>query len=134
MTKLLKNNKGFTLVEVIVVAVIVLILAAVAIPLYNGYIEDSRRAALENACGAIASAAGAAIQSDGGISTNSPVSGDATSPANVIVMTTSTGAGTQVLVPKGMTATWNATTVTMTYNNATVAAKIPAVSMQYTTP
>jgi len=62
MTKLLKNNKGFTLVEVIVVAVIVLILAAVAIPLYNGYVRDSREAAAENIAGSIASLAGTAIQ------------------------------------------------------------------------
>jgi len=36
------KKNGFTLVEVIVVAVIVLILSAVAIPLYNGYIRDAR--------------------------------------------------------------------------------------------
>jgi prepilin-type N-terminal cleavage/methylation domain-containing protein len=36
-----KNDKGFTLVEVIVVSVIVAVLAAVAIPLYIGYINDA---------------------------------------------------------------------------------------------
>jgi|GEM_PF-1932937 len=72
MTKLLKatkNNKGFTLVEVIVVAVIVLILAAVAIPLYNGYIRDSRQAALENITGSVASLAGTSAQVQGTIAT-----------------------------------------------------------------
>jgi len=62
MTKLLKNNKGFTLVEVIVVAVIVLILAAVAIPLYNGYINDSRYAMAEGSAGSIAGALTVAMQ------------------------------------------------------------------------
>ncbi|MBD3321345.1 MAG: prepilin-type N-terminal cleavage/methylation domain-containing protein [Chitinivibrionales bacterium] len=34
---------GFTLVEAIVVSVILLILSAIAIPLYNGYIKQSKR-------------------------------------------------------------------------------------------
>ena len=58
MTKLLKNKKGFTLVEVIVVAVIVLILAVVAIPLYQGYVNDSRQAAAENLGATVAKAVG----------------------------------------------------------------------------
>jgi prepilin-type N-terminal cleavage/methylation domain-containing protein len=64
MQKYLRNNKGFTLVEVIVVAVIVLILAAVAIPLYNGYIRDSRASTASSVAGTIASAMGACIQSE----------------------------------------------------------------------
>lgn len=56
------NNKGFTLVEVIVVAVIVAVLAAVAIPLYNGYINDSRLNVAENIGGSVASACGATVQ------------------------------------------------------------------------
>jgi prepilin-type N-terminal cleavage/methylation domain-containing protein len=64
MQKYLKNNKGFTLVEVIVVAVIVLILAAVAIPLYQGYMRDSRRAVAASTAGAVASLAGALNQTE----------------------------------------------------------------------
>lgn len=45
------NNKGFTLVEVIVVAVIVAVLALVAIQLYTGYIEEARRNTAENLAG-----------------------------------------------------------------------------------
>lgn len=37
-----RNNKGFTLVEIIVVLLIIAILAAIAIPAYQGYIEESR--------------------------------------------------------------------------------------------
>jgi prepilin-type N-terminal cleavage/methylation domain-containing protein len=50
-----KNQKGFTLVEVIVVAVIVAVLAAVAIPLYIGYIRDANLNSATNAAGACAS-------------------------------------------------------------------------------
>jgi type IV pilus assembly protein PilE len=50
-----KNEQGFTLVEVIVVAVIVAVLAAVAIPLYNGYIRDSRTNVCQNNAATIAS-------------------------------------------------------------------------------
>jgi prepilin-type N-terminal cleavage/methylation domain-containing protein len=62
MQKYLKNNKGFTLVEVIVVAVIVLVLAAVAIPLYNGYIQDSRANVASNSAASIAAMYVAAAQ------------------------------------------------------------------------
>ena len=43
------NRKGFTLVEVIVVAVIVAILAAVAIPQFLGYINSTKYSAA-NSC------------------------------------------------------------------------------------
>lgn len=48
MLNQLKNNKGFTLVEVIVVAVIVAVLALVAIQLYQGYVTESRQNTAEN--------------------------------------------------------------------------------------
>ena len=57
-----KNKKGFTLVEVIVVAVIVAVLAAVAIPLYMGYVRDSRIDVGNNVGGSLASAGGATTQ------------------------------------------------------------------------
>ena len=60
-----KNNKGFTLVEVIVVAVIVAILAAVAIPLYLNYVDSSRTNSAANAGGSVASFLGACRSSAG---------------------------------------------------------------------
>jgi prepilin-type N-terminal cleavage/methylation domain-containing protein len=102
MQKLLRNNKGFTLVEVIVVAVIVLVLAAVAIPLYNGYINDSRKASAENIAGSIASSAGAATQQGGGPAPGAVVAGGyvtMTTPANAGV-----GGNISILIPKGFTA------------------------------
>ena len=38
----LKNKKGFTLIEVIVVLIIVAVLAAVAVPSMIGFVEDAR--------------------------------------------------------------------------------------------
>jgi type IV pilus assembly protein PilA len=51
-----KMRKGFTLIEVLVVAVIVAILAAVAIPAYNGYIQSSKEKVAKNTAGTVASA------------------------------------------------------------------------------
>lgn len=42
MLRKLKNQKGFTLIEVLVVVIIVAILAAIAVPRYLRYVEKSR--------------------------------------------------------------------------------------------
>ena len=43
MKERLKNNKGFTLVEIIVVLVIIAILAAIAVPAVLGYVDESKK-------------------------------------------------------------------------------------------
>lgn len=58
-------KKGFTLVEVIVVAVIVAILAAVAIPIYQGYVDDSNKDQASNTAGSVASFCGACAAKGG---------------------------------------------------------------------
>jgi prepilin-type N-terminal cleavage/methylation domain-containing protein len=63
MQKLLKTGKGFTLVEVIVTVAIVLVLAAVAIPLYNGYVKSSKIDVATNLVAEIAEAVVAGIES-----------------------------------------------------------------------
>ena len=75
---MVKNQKGFTLVEVIVVAVIVAILAAVAIPLYNGYIHDSRVNVCNNTAGSVASACGATKQQNPANVPNGAIAGGST--------------------------------------------------------
>jgi MSHA pilin protein MshA len=68
MLKLLKrklgNEAGFTLMELIVVVLIVGILAAVGIPLYLGYVRDSRLAEGKALAGAALTAAQACAQND----------------------------------------------------------------------
>ena len=51
-----KHQKGFTLMELMVVIVIVAILAAVAVPLYINYVKDAQLTEAKGAIGAIISA------------------------------------------------------------------------------
>src|SRR5215470_9029959 len=51
-----RNQKGFTLMELMVVIVIVAILAAVAVPLYINYVHDAQRTEAKGAIGAIITA------------------------------------------------------------------------------
>jgi len=51
-----RNERGFTLMELMVVIVIVAILAAVAVPLYVNYVKDAQRTEAKGAIGAIISA------------------------------------------------------------------------------
>jgi type IV pilus assembly protein PilE len=51
-----KREKGFTLMELMVVIVIVAILAAVAVPLYVNYVKDAQRTEAKAAIGAVLTA------------------------------------------------------------------------------
>jgi prepilin-type N-terminal cleavage/methylation domain-containing protein len=41
--RLLRNRKGFTLIELMVVVIIVLVLAGIAVPVYIHYIQEGRK-------------------------------------------------------------------------------------------
>jgi type IV pilus assembly protein PilA len=90
----MKTNKkimGFTLVEVIVVAVIVAVLAAVAVPLYLNYVKSSKDNVAQGTAGDLASFCGACINSSGSITSTGSVG-----PATVNCTATSGNTSTQV--------------------------------------
>lgn len=60
-----RNERGFTLMELMVVIVIVAILAAVAVPLYINYVKDAQRTEAKGAIGAIITAEQVAFQKTG---------------------------------------------------------------------
>jgi prepilin-type N-terminal cleavage/methylation domain-containing protein len=112
MSKSRKNQKGFTLVEVIVVAVIVAILAAVAIPLYNGYIADSRINVCQNTAASVASAFTAAVQQDPSFD------GTDFNALTTITIPAQSGVAADasvITLPTGYTIAITATTVTVTH-------------------
>jgi type IV pilus assembly protein PilA len=51
MHKVLKNTKGFTLIELMVVIIIIAILAALAVPLYNNYTNQAKASEAKNLFG-----------------------------------------------------------------------------------
>lgn len=53
------ESRGFTLTEILVVGAIVAIMAAVAIPVYTGYVRNQRQEMVENLAQAAAVAANA---------------------------------------------------------------------------
>lgn len=61
------NKKGFTLVEAVVVAVIVLVLAGIAIPIYNGFVNDARQGTVNNLAETAAAAANTFVRKTGNL-------------------------------------------------------------------
>jgi prepilin-type N-terminal cleavage/methylation domain-containing protein len=62
-----RYSGGFTLTEILVVSVIVAILSAVAIPVYNGYVKDQRIDAVKNLASAAAVSANVLYRRTGAI-------------------------------------------------------------------
>lgn len=78
-----KSQQGFTLVEVIVVAVIVAAMAAVAVPMYLAYVDNARSNSASNAAGAVASFLGSCRNSGGNTDHLAAVSDVAAGPITV---------------------------------------------------
>ncbi|HHE37529.1 MAG TPA: prepilin-type N-terminal cleavage/methylation domain-containing protein [Candidatus Cloacimonetes bacterium] len=56
MFKTFQNQKGFSLIELLVVVVIIAILAAIAVPIYMSYVRKARSTEAQSAIAAIRSA------------------------------------------------------------------------------
>jgi len=65
MFRNMKNEKGFTLIEILVVVIIVAILAAFAVPRYMRYVEKSRSTEAQTALRAIRGAFDITVQTYG---------------------------------------------------------------------
>jgi type IV pilus assembly protein PilA len=104
MKYLRSNEKGFTLVEVIVVVVIVAALAAVAVGVYVNYTKSARESAAQNSGGAIASFCGACKNSDGGLTDNSVSTGGGNLGCDA-------NGGTSIEIPKDIIITISGDTV-----------------------
>ena len=55
------NNKGFTLIEIVIVIVIIAILAAMLVPSLTSWIDKSKQKTFTSACGTIRTAVSAAV-------------------------------------------------------------------------
>jgi len=64
--KKFRDERGFTLMELMVVIVIVAILAAVAVPLYINYVKDAQRTEAKGAIGVVITAQQTSYQLTGG--------------------------------------------------------------------
>ena len=131
------DQRGFTLMELMVVIVIVAILAAVAVPLYINYVNDARRTEAKGAIGAIITAEQTYYQQKGtyvddtimanpSLSTTQKLNCDLTETLNNWDITIS-GANGNAFIAKatGKSNDTKGLTVTMNYSRATGAAWDP---------
>jgi prepilin-type N-terminal cleavage/methylation domain-containing protein len=64
--RIVRNKKGFTLVELMIVVIIIGILTAVGVPLYMGYVKDAKVASAKAVIGTVVNAEKLYHQKNGG--------------------------------------------------------------------
>ena len=104
-----RKQKGFTLIELIIVIVIIAILAAVAIPKYLDLQEDAKRAASQGVAGALGSASAANYAIKSGI----PSKGSAIDDCSDIGSLLQSGSMTNFTITAGGIGNGSTTTCTV---------------------
>ena len=115
------NEKGFTLIELMIVVAIIGILAAIAIPQFSAYRERSYIASMKADCNTVRTAEEAYfVDNDTYTITNADLPGlpTAFSAGNTVVVTPGTGTG-GILTSFIVTVTSTKTTKTVVYKSTT---------------
>lgn len=121
MNKAMTNQKGFTLIELMIVVAIIGILAAIALPAYQNYTRKAEFTETVNSTAAVKSAVEVCVQIEGFANIAAECNGgtngipndtaNLTTAAGVIVATNPDGLGTYTLTPADNGAggvTWDA--------------------------